>query len=494
VKLSVTSAPTASVAAQVLVIAVFETPGGPVADPAVVRPDIGDLLARSRFAGKEADSLLVAVQAGQPFDAVLLAGMGRPDDMDLAGVRRMAARTVRSLSRFDSIAIAVPAGLTRPGDDAAMAGAVADGALDGWYRRASRKSSPAEPWSITDLTVVVGAGDEQAARAAVADAEIIATCVSWARELIDAPAGEMTPAGLADAALAMSSSAGLDARIRYADELREQGFCGILAVGGGSASQPCLIEVRHPGTSGTTIGLAGKGITFDSGGLFLKSGPAMADMKSDMAGAATMLATARAAAMLGCPTGVLAVAPAAENMPSGYSYRPGDIIRHRGGRTSEVSDTDAEGRVVLADALAYLAEQRPAAIVDAATLTYDVIKALGDQIGGVLGTDDTLVAEIIAAGRHTGEPWWQLPLWRGYRANIDSPVADVRNDGGPFADAIHAALFLAEFTADVPWAHLDIAGTAFRERDTQYGPAGATGAGIRTLVHWLRTRTVRSGS
>jgi leucyl aminopeptidase len=177
--------------------------------------------------------------------------------------------------------------------------------------------------------------------------------------------------------------------------------------------------------------------------------------------------------------------PAAENMPSGRAYRPGDVIRHRGGIASEVIDTDAEGRIVLADALAYLAEQRPDAIIDAATLTYDVIRALGDQITGVLGTDRALVAELIAAGAAAAEPLWEPPLWAGYRRNIDSPVADVRNDGGPYADAIHAGLFLAEFTDGVPWVHLDIAGTAYLEHADSLLPAGATGTGVRTLTRWL---------
>jgi len=299
----------------------------------------------------------------------------------------------------------------------------------------------------------------------------------------------------------MAQQFGLDVRVQDAEQLRAGGFGGLLAVGAGSSRPPCLIEVRHRADSGPLVGLAGKGITFDSGGLLLKTKPEMADMRSDMAGAATMLATIRAAAQLDCPIGVIAVVPAAENMPSGNAYRPGDVIRHRGGLTSEVIDTDAEGRVVLADAIAYLAEQNPDVIVDAATLTYDVIRALGDQIAGVLGNSPEVVRALIASGAAVGEPLWELPLWQGYRRNIESPVADLRNDGGPYADAIHAALFLAEFAKGTPWAHLDIAGTAYVEESSRSGaPAatgtrapgatGATGTGVRTLVHWLMHQRV----
>jgi leucyl aminopeptidase len=482
VQITVTDTPAADVTTQVLVIPVLKTAAGPRISPRAPVL-LGELVARARFSGQEDDFLLVTGPLpGSRADTVALLGMGEAAHADQLTLRRAVSRAVRALGRFERIALVLPDGFAGEQD----AVAAAEAALDGWYRREQRKSGAAEPHLIEELAIVVPEAPDQV-RVAVAEAVIVADCVSWARTLIDAPAGELTPATLADAAVSMGAEAGLEVRVRDAAELREQGFNGILAVGGGSANPPCLIEARHAGAGAVTVGLAGKGITFDAGGLFIKTGAQMLDMKSDMAGAATMLATARAAARLGLPAGVHVVAAAAENLPSGTSYKPGDIITHYGGHTSEVGDTDAEGRVVLADALAYLAEQRPAAIVDAATLTYSVIQGLGDEIGGILGTGDELIAGIIAAGQAAGEPWWRLPLWRGYRRAIESPVADVRNDGGGPPDVIHAALFLAEFTGEVPWAHLDIAGTAYREHDSVLGPAGATGAGIRTLVGWLRT-------
>jgi leucyl aminopeptidase len=482
VQLAVTAAPVADVSAQVLVVPVMQTPDGPRVAQAVSAA-VREALGRTRFAGADNDFLLTAGPLpGIRADAVALIGMGEASYADQLSLRRAVTGAIRDLGRFERVAVTMPDGFTSVQDTVA----VADAVLDGWYRRQPRRSGAAGPRLLEEVTIIVTPSLADQARAAVADAQIIGDCVSWARALIDSPAAELTPATLAEAVLAMGAEAGLEVRVRPAAELREQGFGGILAVGGGSANPPCLIEATHRGAGQAMVGLAGKGITFDAGGLFIKTGTQMLDMKSDMAGAATMLATARAAALLGLPAGVHAVAPAAENLPSGTSYKPGDVITHYGGLTSEVADTDSEGRVVLADTLAYLAGQRPAAIVDAATLTYSVIQALGDQVAGILGDDDNLVANIVAAGQAVGEPWWRLPLWRDYRRNIDSPVADVRNDGGGPPDVIHAALFLAEFTGDVPWAHLDIAGTAYRERDSHLGPAGATGAGIRTLVRWLR--------
>jgi len=486
VKLTVSAAPITELGNPVVVLPVFSRPGGALPGPGLAELGLTGVIEQSRFHGAEEDELLIGARPGDPFRAVLLIGLGPRDEVDLDTLRRAMEFAVRRLRQFESIATTLPLALASTTAGADEAAAVAEGALLGAYAYTGQKTQVSDPILVEELTLAFRPEDDlTAVRESVEAARIVCSAVNWARTLVDRPGSDLTPLALAEEAESMAGRSGLEFRVRDADALRKEGFGGILAVGGGSANPPCLIEVRHAGTNGRVVGLAGKGITFDAGGLQLKTKAAMADMRSDMAGAATMLATARAAAELGCPTGVLAVVPAAENMPSDRAYRPGDVIRHYGGITSEVLDTDAEGRIVLADALAYLAQQTPHAIVDAATLTYDVIRALGDQITGILGSDRSLVADLIAAGSAVGEPMWELPLWAGYRRNIDSPVADVRNEGGPFADAIHAGLFLAEFTNGLPWAHLDIAGTAYLEQADNRRPAGATGTGVRTLVKWL---------
>ncbi|HEX5948734.1 MAG TPA: leucyl aminopeptidase, partial [Actinomycetota bacterium] len=261
----------------------------------------------------------------------------------------------------------------------------------------------------------------------------------------------------------------------------------------GSANPPRLIELRYKGGGRRRpVALTGKGITFDSGGLSIKDAKQMEWMKSDMAGAATMLGAMRAVAQLKPKVNVVAAIPSAENLPGGSAIRPGDVLTHRGGKTSEVLNTDAEGRLVLADALAYLAEQKPRLIVDAATLTGACMIALGDEIWGVMGSDRALIRELLDTGQEAGEPGWELPLWTSYRKQIKSNVADVKNIGNRYGGAITAALFLKEFVGDVPWAHLDIAGTAFAEKGGDYWPAGATGNPVRTVIRFLERQAGRS--
>jgi leucyl aminopeptidase len=250
-----------------------------------------------------------------------------------------------------------------------------------------------------------------------------------------------------------------------------------------------MIELRYTGAGRRTpIALTGKGVAFDSGGLSLKDPAGMETMKCDMGGAASILATMRVLALLKPKVNVIAAIPSSENMPSGSAQRPGDVIHHRGGKTSEVLNTDAEGRLILADALAYLVEQRPSCVIDTATLTGACMVALGTDITGAFGNDDALAQELVAAGTEVGEPIWQMPLWADYRTLIDSKVADVKNIGKRYGGAITAALFLAEFVGDTPWVHLDIAGPAFLEGAHDLGPAGATGVPVRALVRFVLDR------
>jgi leucyl aminopeptidase len=299
----------------------------------------------------------------------------------------------------------------------------------------------------------------------------------------------MPPAEIAKAAQAMAKQVGLTCKVWNETQLKAGGFGGIVGVGQGSVNPPRMIELRYTGAGrATPIALTGKGIAFDSGGLSLKPPDAMETMKCDMGGAASILATMRVLAILKPKLNVIAAIPCSENMPSGSAHRPGDVIRHYGGTTSEVLNTDAEGRLVLADALAYLAEKKPQFIVDTATLTGACAVALGTDVAGAMGNDDALIAEIVAAGDAVGEPIWQLPLFPAYRRLIDSKVADIKNIGKRYGGAITAAWFLAEFVGDTPWCHLDIAGPAFLDKAHDLGPAGATGVPVRALVRFLLDR------
>jgi leucyl aminopeptidase len=290
----------------------------------------------------------------------------------------------------------------------------------------------------------------------------------------------------------MAREVGLTCKVWTEAQLKARGFGGILGVGQGSVNPPRLIELAYRGAGrATPVALSGKGIAFDSGGLSIKDATGMETMKDDMGGAASILATMRAIATLKPKLNVIAAIPCAENMPSGSAQKPGDVIRHYGGTTSEVLNTDAEGRLVLADALAYLAEQEPELIVDTATLTGACVVALGTDIVGAFGNDDALARELVATGERVGEPIWQMPLYADYRSLIDSNVADIKNIGKRWGGAITAALFLKEFVADTPWVHLDIAGPAFSEQGNDLGPKGATGVPVRTLVRFLLDRARR---
>jgi leucyl aminopeptidase len=335
--------------------------------------------------------------------------------------------------------------------------------------------------------MLVLAGDH-GATAAVSAARAVAEAVGLARDLANMPSSRKTPAWLAGEAARVAAASGLAVRVREPGELAAEGFGGILAVGAGSAQPPCLIELGyHPPGARTHVVLAGKGITFDSGGLSLKPNDGMKAMKTDVAGGAAVIAAMSALAELGATVRVTGLIAAAENMPSGSAMRPGDVITHFGGRTTEVLNTDAEGRLVLADALAYAdTVLEPDVVVDLATLTGAARVALGGVLGALYASDDALAGALLAAGRQSGEPLWRMPLVDDYGDALDSPVADLANvphSSRPRAGSIEAALFLREFTGGRPWAHLDIAGAA-RFSDGDQGK-GATGFGTRLLLRWL---------
>jgi leucyl aminopeptidase len=313
-----------------------------------------------------------------------------------------------------------------------------------------------------------------------------ATC--YARDLINTPAADMAPAALAREARRLRQL-GLTLKVYDRPAITALGMGGILGVARGSAEPPRLIEViyRPQARPRAKIALVGKGVTFDSGGLSLKTPDAMRIQKRDMAGGAVVLATMSALPALRPPVEVRGYVPAAENMPGGRAIKPGDVVRAFNGKTIEVLNTDAEGRLLLADALAYAASKKPDLIIDFATLTAAVSNALGSRYAAIMGTDRTLVAECIAAGAEVDERLWELPLVSEYRRDIDSSVADVKNTGEGQAGTIIGGLFLREFVGDIPWAHVDFASTAFTTGFPCH-PQGATGFGVRTLLQYILRR------
>ena len=366
--------------------------------------------------------------------------------------------------------------------------AFAEGLALGCYRftRATRATDDA-PTTIE----LAGATDDDAVEIGLRNA----AAVSWARDLANTRSGEKTPTWLGKQARRTLRPFDVDVAVHDVDWLARRGFGGVLAVGRGSRSAPCLIEARwRPRGSpsragGKHIVLVGKGITFDTGGLNRKVGTGMSTMFTDMAGGAAVLAAVRLIAAQRLPVRVTALVPTAENSLSGSAYRPGDVVRHVGGRTSEIHNTDAEGRVVLADALAYAVQRlRPTALVDIATLTGAMKVSLGLLTGGLFATSDSLADGLLAAGTTTGEPLWRLPMPAEYEPTLESSIADATNaPGNP--GGITAAMFLRPFAGDVPWAHLDVAGPARADKDDGVISKGATGFGARLLHAWVESLT-----
>ncbi|MGZ8606185.1 MAG: leucyl aminopeptidase [Actinomycetota bacterium] len=475
----------------VLVLPVFEglEPGPGVRD--VMGIDLLALFRSSGNTGKRGESLLVPNTGadGLAASAVLLLGVGPRREAGPDACRRAIGRVAGQLAKRAHIATTLPQIAGRAFEDAVQA--TAEGLVLGAYRFDRYKTNAkADGRALRDVVVIGGArADVRTAKAALHRGEVIADAQSWARDLVNTPALDLPPAQLAKEAQAMAKQVGLTSKVWNEAELKRGGFGGIIGVGQGSVNPPRLIELRYEGGGREApIALTGKGIAFDSGGLSIKDATNMEHMKSDMGGAASILGAMRAIALLKPRVNVIAAIPSSENMPSGSAIRPGDVLRHRNGKTSEVLNTDAEGRLVLADALAYLAEQKPRVIVDTATLTGACMVALGEEVWGAMGNDRQLIRDVLSAGDAVGETGWELPMYEPYRKLIDSDVADIKNIGKRWGGAITAAMFLREFVGDVPWVHIDIAGPAFADRAGDYWPKGATGVPVRTLVRYVQAQ------
>ena len=413
-------------------------------------------------------------------------GIGKTTDLDADALRTAASRVVQRAGalRGGTVAWALEPGLRLPPGEQARA--IVDGTVLGAFDAGRWKTKDSERAPIERL-VLCGAGAAAAAEPA-ARAGIVAHWANRCRELVNAPANLLTPTALAERAGEIASSGGLAAEIWGRAEIEAAGMGAFAAVAQGADSDPRLIVLRHDpedAVDGIVLGLVGKAITFDTGGISIKPSARMDEMKSDMAGGGAVVSTMGAIAELGLPLRVLAVVPACENMLSGRSYRPGDIVTALNGKTIEVTNTDAEGRLVLADALTYARREGATHVIDLATLTGAVVVALGDYYAGVMANDEEWVELILAAGATSGDHAWRLPLHDTYRRLYRSPFADMKNSSDlRQAGPLYAARFLQEFAGVGPWAHLDIAGTAHldRARGDYYTQKGATGYGVRLLA------------
>lgn len=445
--------------------------------PDELRQDLEQLFAAVGAGTGLGDTTVVPSPAPLTAGVVIGVGLGgpRPDLAESEVLRRAAGSAARAGRSYGSLALALPA------TDESQAAAVVEGAVLGGYSFDAFRTSTAKPTKTTTVTVLAAAGGPAEADRAAARA----SAVTFARDLVNTPPGDLRPSGFAEQVKSAGEAAGLAVSVIDADQLRADASGGILAVGQGSDDPPRLIKLSYEPAGATAhLALVGKGITFDSGGLSLKPPKSMETMKCDMSGAAAVAAAMIAIAAEGLPIRVTGWLAVAENMPSGSAQRPGDVISMYGGKTVEVLNTDAEGRLVMGDALVRAAAEEPDALLDIATLTGAQMVALGTTTAGVMGNHAGLRDAICAVGREAGESLWPMPLPPELRPALDSPIADIANVGDRNGGMLTAGLFLQEFVPEnLPWGHLDIAGPAFSSASaTGYTPKGGTGFGVMTLV------------
>ncbi|GDX87171.1 putative cytosol aminopeptidase [Gemmatimonadota bacterium] len=435
-------------------------------------------------AGRDETLLLYAEGVGP--QRVMLIGMGL--SVTAGGIGRAAAIAGR---RANAMGVQRAAFWVASPDAEAIESIAAGASLGAWEYRELKTQPPASerPKALESLTILVAKLDA-AGRAALANGRAIAEGHIIARTLAMMPGNLCTPEYIAATAQAVAKRHGLKCTVRGRKEMRALGMGSFLAVAQGTPQDPKLIVMEYNGGgSERPICLVGKGLCFDSGGISIKPADRMEWMKFDMCGAAGVIGAMEAIARMKLKINVVGLVGSTTNMPSGTAMNPGDVVKALNGKTIEIINTDAEGRLVLADLLSYAAREfKPQAMIDAATLTGAVVVALGNTATGVMGTDQKVVDELLAAGRRAGEPSWQLPMWDEYKDQIKSDIADVKNIGSRGGGAITAAIFLAEFIEGAPWAHLDIAGTAYTEMDLGIIGRGPTGVPVRTFVEFVRGR------
>ncbi len=455
-----------------------------------------DLLQSKEFEGKANEVVLFHTQGKVPAKRLILVGLGKKKDVMLDHIRQamgLAVKRVRQ-AKAGSFTVALPS-VTPPGASMVdVAQVMAEGAILGNYQFTAYRSEEPASQDVTGMSVLVPQKNQQrrlteGIRRGVATAE----ATVFVRDLCNHPSNVMTPTKIANEAKAIAKETGVGLKILDQKEMEELGMGALLGVAKGSHQPPKFIILQYHGSKkkdDRPVVLVGKTITFDTGGISLKPAENMEQMKADMTGGAEVLATMRATARLKLPLNLISILPAAENMPGGRAMRPGDVVKTLSGKTVEVQNTDAEGRLILSDALAYATRFKPAALIDIATLTGACVVALGQFAIGMFGTDAKLKEAVRKAGLRAGERVWEMPLWDEYFEQLRSDVADMRNIGGRGGGMITAALFLSKFVGDCPWVHLDIASTDWSERERAYIPKGPTGIGTRLLMQYLMDRAL----
>ncbi len=469
--------------------------GVPVATKGAVPRQLGlsrKALEANGFEGKAGQVLAVPTPGG----LAVAVGVGDPDSIDSNGLRRAGAAFARAAAKHAALATTLPAAAGDGVGAADATQAVVEGVLLASYRYVGLKNTPESGGDagskLTDLTIVASGSSASAAADGAELGQAIGAAAAFARELANTPPTHLNARDIADKAVVLGEAVGLQVEVFNKDDLEAMGCGGMLGVNRGSVEPPRMIKLTYlPRTkSGRAakptghLGMVGKGIMYDSGGISLKPSDGMhAVMKMDMSGAAAVLSAMSALSAVGCSAKVTAWLMCTDNMPSGSALKLGDVLTMRNGKTVEIHNTDAEGRLVLADGLSLAVEEGVDAIVDIATLTGSALGALGEEVAALLGTDQGWIDTVKAAGDRVDEPTWQLPLERDrYRKKLDSVVADMRNIGGPYGGTITASIFLSEFTGDVPYAHLDIAGPMKVDADAGVHSKGATGFGTRLLI------------
>jgi leucyl aminopeptidase len=454
-------------------------------------------LSAGDLSGKEGETVLLYAEGNLAAPRLLLVGLGNRSSFTLEKLRRTAATVAK---RARSLKVREVAFVLREPEHAGVEGsaqAAAEGATLGLYRFTRYKTGGKETElaeanaeddrDLEDFDLVLdGSADEEAASRGADVGVKVAAATLLARDLANEPSNVATPEYLAGKAHEIAERYGMEAQVLDRAGIEEEGLTGLATVGRSATNEPRFIVLEHR-RDGAPIVLVGKAVTFDSGGISIKPSSGMENMKFDMSGGAAVLGTMEAVGALDLPLNVVALVPATENLPGGDAYKPGDVLTMHSGKTVEILSTDAEGRLILADALSYARRYEPAAVVDCATLTGACHVALGDYASGLMGNDEDLISEVQAASETTGERAWPLPLFDEYSEQIKGDVADIKNSGGRYGGALTAGAFLKEF-ADYPWVHLDIAGTAYSKKGNAYTPKGATGAPARLLVEFLMGR------
>jgi leucyl aminopeptidase len=482
--------------ADVLVLFASEAPRAEGALAAVDQALDGRLLRAAReegFRGKADQTFVFHTHGRLPAGRVVVAGLGPTGRLDAESLRQAAGRGVKAAQKLrgSTVVVALP-----ELDPPLGVRAVAEGVALGAYRFDRYRTDGQDervPLRSVRLLLANGSAKSSVLETALAEGVRVSEATNFARTLVNEPAAHLTPEVLAEEAERVAKAHGFQVRVSGPRELKKLRMGMFSAVGQGSENSPRLIELSYRPRKAADakrppVALVGKAITFDSGGLSLKTADGMVDMKTDMAGSAAVLGAMTVVAGLAPPFPVDAFLGAAENMPSGTAYRPGDVLVSRLGKTVEVTNTDAEGRLVLGDVLAYAVERKPSAVIDVATLTGACVVALGNWMGGAFSNDDRLADEVLGAAGRAGESFWRMPLVDLQKETLRSDIADMKNAGERWGGAITAAVFLREFVGETPWVHLDIAGPSQAPRERGYQGKGATGIGVRTLAEFLRAR------